>query len=61
MDPIIYVSEGIASDFSKKYNLSPVVTTKELVKTMKALGYKIILEFPGKGGKTIYKMERSKQ
>ena len=61
MDPIIYVSENIASHFSKEYNLSPAITAKELVETMKAHGYKITLAFPGKSGKTIYKMERSVQ
>ncbi len=55
---IIYVSEEIALDFSKKNNYSPTVTVNELVEAMKGNGYKVTKEFPGRGGKMTFKMEK---
>jgi len=61
MNPIIYVSEDIALDFSMKHNFSPTVTVEELVETMKAHGYKVILSFVHPAVGRIVKMERSMQ
>lgn len=55
---IIYVSEEIALDFSKKNNYSPAITVDELVEAMKGNGYKVIKKFPGRGGKMTFKMEK---